>query len=163
LDILVVERSASLIVDAVVEGLLPHLLNDLSLLARTLERLRPSSIVIFTKQLFRYLSTKYLNYTISRDTPRWWDADRARVGAVAGILYDLYKENKPTAVFVSIVKSGSGLHTLSIQRACILSMSKFHGEYLVEIVNYLLALWADKLFVTHRSVVEQEGTNPSNS
>lgn len=143
-------------VDAVVEGLFPQLLNDLSLLAKVLSRLRRTSILNFTKHLFQYLSTKYFTYTISRDTSRWWDADRLRVGAVAGVLYNIYKEDKMPDVFVDIVKIGSGVDILSIQRACILATSKLGGGHLDKVVDYLLESWADRLFITHTPIMAQE-------
>ena len=150
-----------LTVDAVVEGLLPQLLNDLSLLAKVLSRLRRTSILIFTKHLFQYLSTKYFNYTISRDTPRWWDADRSRVGAVASVLDNIYKEDNMSDVFVDVVKSGSGVDALSIQRACILTVSKLGGAHLDKMVDYMLASWADRLFITHTPIMAQECITPS--
>lgn len=139
-----------------VEGLFPQLLNDLSLLAKVLSRLRRTSIFNFTKYLFQYLSTKYFNYTISRETPRWWDADRFRLGAVAGVLYNIYKEDKMPDVFVDVVKIGSGVDILSIQRACILATSKLSGGYLDKVVDYLLESWADRLFITHTPIMVQE-------
>jgi hypothetical protein len=142
----------------VVEGLLPQLLNDLSHLAKVLRPLRRTSVFIFTKHLFQYFSTMYFNYTISRDTPRWWDADRSRVGAVAGVLYEIYKEDKLADVFVDVVRSGSGVDTLPIQRACILTLSNFSTAHLDKMVDDMLASWADKLFITHTPIMAQECT-----
>lgn len=143
--------------DAVIEGLFPNVLNDLSHLAKVLSRLRRTALLIFTKQLFQYLSIKYFNYTTSRDSVRWWDADCSRVGAVAGVLYDIYKDDKLPDVFVELVKSGSGVDSLPVQRACILAVSKFGGDWLDSMVEYNLATWADKLFITHTPVMAQEG------
>jgi hypothetical protein len=149
-----------LTVDAVVEGLLPRLLNNLSLLAKVLGRLRRTSMIIFTKHLFQCLSTKYFNYTISRDSPRWWDADRSRVGAVANILENIYKEDNISDAFVEVVKNGSSVDSLSIQRACILTVTKLGGAHLDKMVDYTLASWADRLFITHTPIMAQECTSP---
>lgn len=145
-----------MIIDAVIEGLLPHIFDSLPLLAITLNRLRRTSLLIFTKQLFQYLSTKYFNYTISRDDVRWWDADRTRVGAVAGILYDLYKLDKLPEILIDVVRTGNGLDSLPIQRACSLVVAKLGEGQLNPVVDLILASWADKLFITHTPVMAQE-------
>ena len=144
-------------VDAVIEGLFPHLLQNLPVLASELARLRKTSLLVFTKHLLQYLSSTYLNYTISRDTARWWDADRSRVGAVAGVLSQLYNQDKLSEILVDIAQAG-GIDTLPIQRACTLAISKFEGEQLNSMVNHLLAQWGDKLFMNHTPVMAQEGS-----
>jgi len=111
---------------------------------------------VFTKHLLQYLSSTYLNYTISRDGARWWDADRSRVGAVAGVLSQLYNQDKLLDILVDVVQAG-GIDTLPIQRACSISVSKVEGGQLNSMVNYLLAQWGDKLFVNHTPVMAQEG------
>lgn len=112
---------------------------------------------MFTKHLLQYLSSTYLNYTISRDTPRWWDADRSRVGAVGGVLSQLYNQDKLSDILVDVVQAG-GIDTLPIQRACTLAISKFEGGQLNLMVNHLLAQWGDKLFINHTPVMAQEGS-----
>src|SRR5436305_8281293 len=131
---LYISRRSMLTVDAVMEGLLPQLLNHLSLLSKTLSRLRRTPVFIFTKQLLHYLSTMYFDYTTSRDKSQWWNADRSRVGAVAGLLYNIYKEDKLSDIFIDVIKNGSGFESIQMQRACVLAVSKFGGQYLESVL-----------------------------
>lgn len=144
--------------DAVVETLVPNILSELSSLANVLSSLRRTGLLVFTKQLLHYLSVRYFNYTIVREGKQWWDADRARVGAVAHLLYDLYHHDKLSDIFVDIVKSGTNINALPMQRACILAISKLGEHRLQTLVDSLLGTWADKASITHTPVVAQEGT-----
>lgn len=138
-----------------IEGLFPNMLHAIPVLAIALVRLRKTSLLVFTKHLLQYLSSTYLNYTISRDGARWWDADRSRVGAVAGVLSQLYNQDKLLDILVDVVQAG-GIDTLPIQRACTLAVSKFGGQ-LNSMVDYLLTQWGDKLVINHTPVMAQEG------
>src|ERR1700694_226909 len=102
---------------------MPSILTDLPSLAQVLNALRRTGVLVFTKQLLHYLSVKYFNYTINRDGEEWWNADSTRVGAVARVLYEVYRHEKLSQVFIDIVKSGTNIDALSIQRACILAIS----------------------------------------
>jgi len=132
------------------------MLHAIPVLAIALVRLRKTSLLVFTKRLLQYLSSTYLNYTISRDGARWWDADRSRVGAVAGVLSQLYNQDKLLDILVDVVQAG-GIDTLPIQRACTLAVSKFGGQ-LNSMVDYLLTQWGDKLVINHTPVMAQEGS-----
>ena len=126
-------------------------------MVKVLERLRKASLLVFTKHLLQYLSSTYLNYTIAREgLARWWEADRSRVGAVAGILAQLYSHDKLSGILVDVIETG-GMDTLPIQRATTLALSTFPGDKLLSVVNYLISLWGDKLFINHTPVMVQEG------
>jgi hypothetical protein len=103
----------------------------------------------------QHFSTKYFDYTISREGPRWWDSDRSRVGAVAGLLTEIFLR-KNTDILIEVIKNR--VDSLSLQRACITAISQL-GR-IDEIVRYILATWTDKLYITHTPVVAQEGLSP---
>src|SRR5277367_2432006 len=143
-------------VAAVIEGLFPQMLHQLPVLTNVLVPLRKTSLLVFTKHLLHYLSSTYLDYTISRDGARWWDADRTRVGAVAGVLSQLYSQDKLSGILVEVIQVG-GIDALPIQRASTLMVSQFNGGQLNSMVNYLLSLWGDKFSINHIPVMAQEG------
>lgn len=149
-------------VDAIIEGLFPQMLDALLVLPKALMRLRKTSMLVFTKNLLQYLSSTYLDYTISRDGARWWDADRTRVGAVAGVLSQVYDHGKLSGILVEVIQGG-GVDTLPIQRACTLAVSQINGGQLHSMVTYLLSLWGDKVFINHTPVMVQEGLQPCDS
>lgn len=150
-----------LIADSFIEGLFPQVIDFLALLAKSIQQLPRTRLLIFTKHLLQYFSVRYFNYAISQKGERWWDADRSRVGAVAGVLYEIYQSHKMMDLLVGVAKTGTNLENLSIQRACILAISEAGESHLDLLTDYLLGVWADKLFITRTPVTAQEGTSHS--
>jgi telomere length regulation protein len=148
--------SAQLILDLVISALMPQVLDKLMLLAEVLPKLRRTINLLFAKQLLVYLSNQYFNYSISREGPRWWDADCSRVGAVATILHDLYQQSKLSDILVEIMKSAASLITLQIQRASTLAISKIGSQQLVDVADHFISLWGDKGYITHTPISAQE-------
>jgi hypothetical protein len=134
------------------------MIDSLEDMASVLNRFRRTTSILFAKQLLQYLSKTYLNFTISQEGYRWWDADRSRVGAVANIIYTLYKLDHQPDLLVNVIKAGS-ITSLPIQRACTLAVSKF-GDPISSLLDTLLGLWADKFSITHTPVMVQEGMSP---
>jgi hypothetical protein len=60
---------------------------------------------------------------------------------------------KNTDILIEVVKNG--VDSLSLQRACITAISQL-GR-INDVVQYILATWTDKLYITHTPVVAQEG------
>ena len=145
--------------DFVIESLFPYCINDLSKLSTILLPLRRTTLLNFSKHFLQYLSTNYLNYTVSQDAVRWWDADRSRVGAVAGVLHAVYDAEKLADIFVDVVKNGVWIDTLPLQRACVLSIASLGPQRLDVLTDHLLASWSDKLSITHTPVMAQERTS----
>jgi hypothetical protein len=141
-----------LTLDVVVEGLFPRITGHLLEFAQVITSLRRTAGIILAKSLLQYFSATYFDYTISREGPRWWDSDRSRIGAVANLLTTIFP-HKTTDILIQVIKNG--IETLSLQRACITAISKL-GR-IDEIVQYILATWTDKLYITHTPVVAQEG------
>lgn len=130
----------------------PRITEHLFEFAQVITSLRRTAGIILAKALLQHFSATYFDYTISREGPRWWDSDRSRIGAVAGLLTEIFPR-KNTDILIEVIKTG--LDSLSLQRACITAISRL-GR-IDEIVQYILATWTDKLYITHTPVVAQEG------
>jgi len=136
---------------------LPQILTRLLLLGETLQSLRRTSNLLFAKQLLSYMEVKYLSYNTSRDGPRWWDADRSRVGAVAGILHELYAQRRLTEILLEAIKNNASIQNLAVQRSTVLALRSIGSNYLDTLLDHLLAVWSDKGYITHTPISAQEG------
>jgi hypothetical protein len=145
-------------VGSVIEGLLPDLLNHIPLLSAVILNLRRTTTILFTRHLLSYLTSRFLDYTVSRTVPRWWDSDRSRVGAVASVLCELYSSQQLTSILVQVVQNTWGMDSLAIQRACILAVASIGEQFLTSLTDYFLALWTDKGFINHTPISAQEST-----
>jgi hypothetical protein len=115
-------------------------------------------LLVFIKYLLQYLSQRYLNYVIPQKGDRWWDADRARVGAVAQVLYELHRERQLGKALVDVSKQGTSLDSCPLQRAWVLGISALGEDMLSSLADHLLAVWADKLSMNYTPVSVQEGS-----
>ena len=138
--------------------MLPDLIQRLAEFATVITHLRRTSAIILTKSVLQYLSTTYLDYPMPREGARWWDSDRARVGAVAGVLYDIFNTDKNAQLLLGVVKGSTGIDSLPIQRACILAISQV-GR-IDDVIQNILATWSDKVYIKHTPVIAQEGIRP---
>ena len=77
------------------------------------------------------------------------------MGAVAGVLYEIFKHEANSNVLSSIVNGGVGIDSLSIQWACVVAVDKTVD--LDNVIDHLLSTWSDKVYVNHTPVVAQEG------
>jgi len=145
-------------VDLIVEGIFPRVIHHLAEFATVITHLRRTSAIILTKSVLQHLSSTYFDYTTSREGARWWDSDRTRIGAVAGVLYDIFNTDKNAQILLGVVKGGTGVDSLSIQRSCVLAISQL-GR-IDEVIQNILATWSDKVYIEHTPVVAQEGTCP---
>ena len=138
---------------------MPQMLSCLNLFRDVLITLHTSTQRSVTKHLLQYLSEKYLNYSISREGSQWWESDKTRVGAVAIALHEIYNQDALSQILVDNIKNISGLDKLSMQRACILTVSKLSGNHLISLTNFFVTLWADKVAILHTPIMRQEGTD----
>ena len=123
-------------------------------------RLPNTKLTLFIRQLLLYLSRTYFDYTISRDGPRWWEADSLRVGAGITLLTTMLSLNddqneKIQITLRRIVENGSCLENLSIQRIC--SHIPIHSSlYTNSLVENLISKWGDKAYINHTPISAQE-------
>lgn len=126
-------------------------------------RLPNTKLTLFIRQLLLYLSRTYFDYTISRDDPRWWEADSLRVGAGISLLTAMFSLNEPQNEKIQIslrriVENGSVLENLSIQRIC--SHIPTHSSlYTNSLVNNLVSKWGDKAYINHTPISAQESSS----
>jgi len=134
-----------------------QMLSCLDIFSNVLITLHKSTQRSITKYLIQYLSEKYLNYSISRDGSHWWESDRSRVGAIAKALHEIYSHDAVSQILVDNIKNISGLEKLSMQRACVLAVSKLSRDHLTSLTDFFVALWADKVLILHTPIMRQEG------